>query len=132
VAREGIETALSDDDPLQRYWALTVCSAFGERAAALVDRAREMAVGDPHLLVRLRAWEFVGLVGDDPREGLRQLLTEAGTAPEAVAVLNTMSLFRFLHPDWAWDLTPDRLPAEWLGDGEGKASNVARLLEYLG
>ena len=125
-------TALDDSDPLQRYWALTSCSAFGDSARGLTRRAQQLATDDPDLLVRLRAVEFLGLLEvSDPRPALTELLHETEHLSEAVAVLNTMSLFRLLHPDWEWSVGEVALPAHWLAVGGGQASNVARLLEYL-
>ena len=131
-ARPPLLTALNDADPLQRYWALTTCSAFGDSARGLTGRAQQLATDDPDLLVRLRAVEFLGLLEvSDPRPALAELLNDSEHLSEAVAVLNTMSLFRFLHPDWRWSIREEELPAHWLATGGGKAANVARLLEYL-
>ena len=132
AARPELINALADPDPLQRYWALTSCSAFGGAARELVGRAQQLAADDPDGLVRLRAVEFLGLLEvTDPRAALRQLLYAATSPPEAVAVLNTMSLFRFLHPDWEWSIDAQRLPVRWVAPGTDTPSNVGRLLAYL-
>jgi arylsulfatase A-like enzyme len=130
--KKQVEAALHSEDPLERYWGLIVASSWGNIAIDLVPTAEELARKDEDLLVRLRATEFLGLVGAiDPREPLVAMLRQSANQFEATAVVNTMSLFRFRHPDWAWEIPEDAIPREWRVQPGGKLENPERLLGYI-
>jgi hypothetical protein len=124
--------ALTSTDPLDRYWALVVLSSSAELDEAFLQWARVLAEVDDELLVRLRATEFLGLVGEiDPRRRLIRLLHETDSPTEAATVINTMSLFRFLHPEWEWELEEGVIPRSWRFDENGNMQSAERLLRYL-
>jgi len=94
-AAPRLEEALNCREPLERYWALITCSAFGRRAAAFYDKAKELARSDDNLLVRSRAAEFLGLTGaGDPRPVLAEVLNKCTDPIEANLVLNSVVLLR--------------------------------------
>jgi HEAT repeat protein len=119
--------SLESSDPLARYWALIVCSQFGETAKPFAKKARDLMESDPDNLVRMRAAGFLGLAGsEDPRPALTQCLKDASSFQEAAFILNTITL---LH-DSGYPFTLDRdwVPAEWL---ENRQSNVLRRFQYI-
>ena len=121
-AEEPLQTAMSSDNPWKRYWALMVCSTFGDKAAPLTETARKLT-SDSNLLVRLRAAEFLGLIKqDDPRPTIRQILKESTSPVVNLIVLNTVV---FLEDDCGYDfaLTNESVPV--------KNDEVKRRTEYL-
>ena len=94
-AREEINSALNAEDPWQRYWALIVLSSFGEQANSFAQRANDIAQSDEENLVRLRAIEFLALIGrENPSQLLPALLISAANEVEATIILNTAVLLR--------------------------------------
>lgn len=129
-ARKGIAKALNSDNPWQRYWALIACSSFGEEAAPFYDQARQLAAADPENLVRLRAAEFLALVGAaDPAPVIVETLKNARTPVEANLILNTAALLEFVKPEYRITLKKDYFKPAWLED---KGAQFLRRLEYFG
>ena len=127
-ARDGIETALNSKDPWARYWGLIVCSSLGEAAKDLADKAKLMAAQDTENLVRVRAAEFLGLLGEeDPAPVILEVLSHANNEVEAFLTLNTVVLLKDLK-DWQFDIDPEIFPAEWR---EEERSDVNRRMGYL-
>ncbi len=129
-AEEKLKAALSSDNPWERYWALIACSAHGRAAEPLVPAAQSLAAGDPENLVRLRAAEFLGLIGAaDPRPVVMDVLARAKSPLEAGLILNTVVLLRDGKPGYAFAVTPET-PMGANPDAPGKAVVKSRL-EYL-
>ncbi|MBK1880101.1 sulfatase family protein [Pelagicoccus mobilis] len=128
-AKKDLGAALDSEDPWERYWGLVVCSSFGNEALIYVGKAKEMAKKDSENLVRLRAVEFLGLIGaENPNEGLAQCLRDSTHEVEANIVLNTVVLFSDFS-DWPkLELDESWVKAEWLATERG---NVSRRYGYL-
>lgn len=127
AARERLELALQADDPWQRYWGLIVCSSFGPAAAPLAERASELAASDPERLVRVRAAEFLGLIGHTPPQPvLLQALRETESGIEAGLILNSVVLLRDGAPSYPFELERALFQPAVL-----KNDTVQRRLEYL-
>ena len=126
--RPEIDLALDAEDPWQRYWALIVLSAFGEQANSFVQRAYHIAQNDEENLVRLRAIEFLALIGqENPSQLLPALLTNAVNEVEATIILNTAVLLK----DFAgYEILIDdeMIPASF---GSEQRLNIDRRLNYL-
>ena len=126
--RPEIDLALDAEDPWQRYWALIVLSAFGEQANSFVQRAYHIAQNDEENLVRLRAIEFLALIGqENPSQLLPALLTNAANEVEATIILNTAVLLK----DFAgYEILIDdeMIPASF---GSEQRLNIDRRLNYL-
>ena len=94
-AKPQVQAALNSKDRWTRYWALIVCSSHGKAAEVMVPRARDLANSDEENLVRVRAAEFLGLVGaQDPQHAILNALEDARTGAEANLILNTLVLLR--------------------------------------
>ena len=87
--------ALKSPVPVERYWALITCSAFGKQAFPLCKEIETIAVNDPDRLVRTRAAEFLGLTGAaDPMPILWDVLKPCSDPVEVNLILNTVVLLR--------------------------------------
>jgi arylsulfatase A-like enzyme len=131
AARERIAGALHSPQPMERYWGLITCAAFGKQADAFSDRAREMADADPHPLVRCRAAEFLGLAGGaDPMPLLLDALEKTEDPVAVNLMLNSVVLLRDgagvkVDPEAVkrskWALLDGLVPhrADYLSGGDG-------------
>jgi len=123
-AAEKIAAALESKDPWQRYWGLIVCSCFGKKASAFVARAKALASADAEPLVRVRAAEFLALIGAaEPQKVIMDVLATAAHPLEALLTLNTVVLLRDGKPGYKFDITADSVKA--------KGGEVSRRIQYL-
>ena len=122
-AEEKLMRALDLDEPLIRYWALTVASTFGKQATSLAARVESLLKeADP--LVRVRAAEFLALIGrNDPRPTFYQVLNENHGDLVSLITLNSVVLFHDMENGYPFDVSQ-------LKDPEGK-EEVKRRLDYL-
>jgi len=127
-AKAGIKRALESDDPWARYWGLVVCSSFYEEAESFTEKAHEIAAMDRENLVRVRAAEFLGLIGaEDPNPVMQEVLTHSKNLVEAALTLNSVVLLKDLK-GYQFEIDPEIFPAEWREDAR---SNVNRRLDYI-
>lgn len=126
-AKAGIEKGLQSTDPSIRYWALIACSSHGKAAAEFTKQAKALAASDSKLLVRVRAAEFLGLIGaEDPENVILESLAKSESGIEAGLILNTLTLLRDGKTGYSFDVKPNLLnPAVMKNDV------VKRRLEYL-
>ncbi len=104
-AQAGLHEALKSEDELQRYWGLIGCSSFGDQAAGMAELVMQLAAADDSRLVRMRAAEFLGLIGRrDPMPVLAELLRQTEDPVEAGLILNSVVLLRDQAPGWKFDL----------------------------
>jgi hypothetical protein len=126
-ARTGLRQVLSSGDPLELYWGLVVCSAFGKEAAEFAEKALELCSHED-LLVRTRAAEFLGLTGlGNPVEVITDALYQSTDGVEALLILNSLVLLRDGPFAYGFAVEEERLSAEVLADAE-----VKRRLDYIG
>jgi len=127
AAKDRIKAALESDDPMVRYWGLIVCSTHGAAANEFVSYAKEMAEGDSHTLVRIRAAEFLGLLeAAEPQAVFIKALRETNSGIEAGLILNSLTLLRDGKPGYDFKIT-----RELLQPAVRKNETVERRLEYL-
>ena len=90
---EDIQAALSSDTAGERYWAATVCAAFGEEAIDLAEHVKPL-LKDESAAVRVRAAEFLGLTGViDPRKTLIDIVNGTDHEVTQLIALNAVALF---------------------------------------
>jgi len=90
-----IKRTLDSREPMERYWGLITCSAFGKQAADFLQKAKQLAADDPDRLVRVRAAEFLGLAGAaDPMPFIFDALEGCDDPIEVNLILNTVALLR--------------------------------------
>jgi uncharacterized sulfatase len=93
-ARAEIEAALKSDQPMQRYWAAMVCTAFGNKAAPLAELARPL-LNDTSEIVQVRAIEFLGSIDAiQPQPALIQLVNATTDSVLATEALNSVVWFK--------------------------------------
>jgi arylsulfatase A-like enzyme len=118
-AGDGIASALDSQDPWKKYWGLIVCSSFGREAGSFTGTAEKLTV-HPNLLVRARAAEFLGILGDARAVNvLTGCLRMTGDPMEALLMLNMVVFlmdgprqYRFgISGD---DLRPEVREQEWV------------------
>jgi hypothetical protein len=127
-AEKALNDALRSPNPWERYWALVVCSCFGDDAQQFVGLAKEMAAHDATLLVRTRAAEFLGLIGAaDPEPVMREILAQCRNGVEASLILNSMVVLRDGEPGYRFAITSDHIDPSIRN-----FDSVLRRLEYLG
>ena len=125
-AKSELESALRSDDRWHRYWALIACSSHGKAAESFLPIATELAAHDEENLVRLRAAEFLALVGGvDSSETVLRCLREARHGVEANLILNTLVLLRDGPQKLTFEVDPD------YATSEPGMSEVQRRLLYL-
>ena len=94
-ARSGIESALRSHDAMTRYWALIVCSSHVAAAREFIPATQKLAADDNNGLVRVRAAEFLGLIGAAERQAvIVDALKKSTSALEAGLILNTVTLLQ--------------------------------------
>jgi arylsulfatase A-like enzyme len=119
-----LKTAMASDDRWQRYWALIACSCFGKRAEPLVAEAKERLL-DEEPLVRVRAAEFLGLIGAaDAGPTLLEVLATSNSSDVALLTMNTIVFLRD-HGSESFELDPARIRVK------AGSPTVDRRIEYL-
>jgi arylsulfatase A-like enzyme len=123
----SITAALNSSDPWERYWALIVCSSFGQKAIGLASQIRKMTTNDPELINRVRAAEFLGIVKkSDPSEVMTNSLYKSEKPSEALLILNSIVLMKSANYDYSFNIQLDKIFKVVAEDSE-----VKRRLEYL-
>jgi len=128
-AKNGIEKALSSDNPWKRYWGLIVCTTFGEQARPFFKKAKALSKKDPENLVKVRAMEFLALATNNNVEaGLLGTLKSAKTETEANLILNTVALLESVRDDFNLTVPENIFDKSWTDNPDDL---VNRRLEYV-
>jgi hypothetical protein len=94
TAKPRLEEALNSDHPMVRYWGAMACSSFGKEAADLADRVKPL-LKDDCWIVRVRAAEFLGLIGErNPQPVLTEIVNSTQDPVLATEALNSVVFFR--------------------------------------
>ena len=121
--------ALRDKNPWKRYWALIVCTSFGEKAKSLMPHIKNILEKDTENLVRIRAIEFLALNGIDFDKSIfEEIMKNAVSETEANLMLNSLALIVRSRPDFKINLTKDIFPAEWTRNPKDL---ISRRMQYL-
>jgi arylsulfatase A-like enzyme len=124
-AKAGIAAALTANDPWKRYWGLIVCSCFGKVAKDFVNTAKAIAAKDSELLVRVRAAEFLALIGaQKPQAVILDVLGKSDSIAEVVLTLNTVVLLSDSKPGYKFDIPKGLI--------KPKDREISNRLGYLG
>lgn len=126
-ARPAILSGLGSKDPWTRYWALIVCSSFATPDREIVQVAREISATDTELLNRVRAAEYLGLIGiDNPVNTMTSALYASENGTEALLILNSIVLLQDGSMHYTFNLDPALINAEVRSHPQ-----VSRRLDYL-
>lgn len=122
-AESQLMNNLKSNDPHFRYWALSVCSEFGEEAIGLAPWISELTK-DPDLLVRLKASEFLAITKKtDPKPVIQKILRESESPTLNLIVLNSVVYMQDHLGIDGWDISEQTVGA--------KNPEVMRRLDYL-
>ena len=92
--KQTLASSLQSKGALRRYWALKVCSNFGEKAKSLAIAAMPL-LNDENLMVRVRAAEFLGGINAvDPMPTLYGVVNNAETEQALMIAFNTIVYLR--------------------------------------
>ncbi len=98
-AKPALLRALASTRPAVRYWAATVCTTFGKDAVELADNVKPL-LQDESMVVRIRAAEFLGLIGRaQPQTVLTKIVNTTENPVEATEALNSVVWFRDFFDD---------------------------------
>ncbi len=93
---KSLKSSLQSDDMIERYWALVVCSSFGQEAKSLSRVAESIAKGDSQPIIRARAAEFLALAelweDDMVAKVMCEALYQTSDKLEATLILNSMTM----------------------------------------
>ena len=128
-AKSGIAKAFKSNDPWVRYWGAIVCSSFGKEAWSFTETAKNLVKNDADNLVRVRAAEFLALIGAvKPQKAIYLSLKNAESEVEANLILNTVTLLQDGQPGYEFNINLGIFPKEWRSNVRG---NVSRRLAYF-
>ena len=103
-------------------------STFGEQDNRLIQKASGIAQSDDENLVRLRAIEFLALIGqENPSQLLPALLASASNEVEATIILNTAVLLRDFT-NYEIQIDSGMIPSSLSG---AQLLNIDRRVNYL-
>ena len=126
-AENSISQALDSSDPWERYWAIIVCSSFGEQAIGMETTIREISSDDPELINKVRAAEFLGIVKKlDPSSVMTNALYTSEKPSEALLILNSIVLMNSSDYGYNFNIELDKISKVVAEDSE-----VMRRLEFL-
>lgn len=87
-ATSELDKALRSTDPVERWWALTVCASFGKEALVFKNIAKEL-MKDDNAYVRIRAMVFLSSLGEHfNKQDILPIFTQSKTGAESLLVLN--------------------------------------------
>ncbi len=128
-AKSGIAKAFKSNDPWVRYWGAIVCSSFGKEAWSFTETAKNLVKNDANNLVRVRAAEFLALIGAvKPQKAIYLSLKNAESEVEANLILNTVALLQDGQPGYEFNINLGIFPKQWRSNVRG---NVSRRLAYF-
>jgi len=110
-AMASLTKAFGSKDPNDRYWAYSVCSILGDQAKTLGPTAILSAKKDESLVVRIRAAEFAGLIGEtNPVPLLNDVMAESKSSTVNLIALQSLVLFRAVSMHLDVKIDPEKIP----------------------
>ncbi|MCK0192426.1 sulfatase [Arenibacter sp. F20364] len=126
-AENSLTQALDSSDPWERYWAIIVCSSFGEQAIGMEATIRKISTKDSELINKVRAAEFLGIVKkSDPSLLMTNALYATEKPSEALLILNSIVLMNSGDYGYNFNIELDKMSKVVSEDSE-----VMRRLEFL-
>jgi uncharacterized sulfatase len=123
-AKSKLAAAAKSDNVWLRYSAAMTCSAIGKQAASLAPTMMPL-LKDDNLIVRIRAAEYFGLIGDlNPQLILASIVNNTNNPVEAGEALNSIVYFRDCHQP-AYSIEASSLKPKTKGD------IITRRIDYL-
>lgn len=92
--KKQLASALSSNDPVTKYWALTVCASFGKEAESLKKLALPL-LNDESVFVNSRAVVFLSVLNEiDTQKEMVSVIQKAKTLPQKLLVLNDAAFLK--------------------------------------
>lgn len=92
--KEQLAKALNSNDPVTRYWALSVCAGFGVEAKSMKNSALPL-LKDASVCVNSKAVVFLTMLKEiDTQKEMSSLILKAKTIPEILLVLNDAAILK--------------------------------------
>lgn len=127
IVKSNLVAYLSSEDPFERYWAIIACSSFGKKAISLEPKIRIAAKTDTLSINRVRAAEYLGLVGiENPSKVMLDALYKSENPGEALLILNSITLMKTMDNGYDFNIDFGKIPKQIADDTE-----VKRRLEFL-
>ncbi|NOR27953.1 MAG: sulfatase-like hydrolase/transferase [Lutibacter sp.] len=127
LAKSTIKKSLNSNDPWERYWALIVCSSFGESAIELTPIIKQISILDTELVNKVRAAEFLGIVkAKNPSEIMLKALYETNDEIEALLILNSIVLMKDGFSKYSFSIELEKIAVNVSGN-----KVVKQRLSYL-
>jgi len=126
-AEGKISQYLKSQDPWDRYWAMIAAASFGVDAISLKEEIMLVANNDAENMVRTRAAEYLGLIGESPVSAMTKALYNSTNATEVLLIFNSIVLMQDGYKDYKFDLDLSKI-----NDAAKNDQQVKRRLEYLG
>ncbi|CAM4214746.1 sulfatase [Zobellia roscoffensis] len=128
IAQTELKKQLRSTDPWQRYWALIVCSSFGDKVNALIPAIKEIAENDKEGINRVKAAEFLGLTkAANPAPAMLEALYTAQYETEALLILNSIVLLNSSNYGYKFSIEENKINPDF----RTEKSEVTRRLEFL-
>ncbi|CAM3332534.1 sulfatase [Zobellia roscoffensis] len=128
IAQTELKKQLRSTDPWQRYWALIVCSSFGDKVNALTPVIKEIAKNDKEGINRVKAAEFLGLTkAANPAPAMLEALYTAQYETEALLILNSIVLLNSSNYGYKFSIEENKINPDF----RTEKSEVTRRLEFL-
>jgi len=126
-AKIQLLAGLQSIDPWERYWALIVCSSFGEQAKTFKPVISQIAMYDSEIINQVRAAEYLGIIkAANPSKVMTRTLYQSKSPSEALLILNSIVLMQSFHYKYSIEVQLNRISEDVREDPE-----VRRRLEYL-
>lgn len=94
LVKKQLEKALNSNDPVTKYWALSVCAGFGDDAKSMIKFAMPL-LKDESVCVNSRAVVFLSLLkGTDTQKEMSAVVLKAKTIPQILLVLNDAAILK--------------------------------------
>ena len=128
TAQTKLKELLVSSDPWQRYWALIVCSSFGNELKSLTPEIEKIAQNDDQGVNKVRAAEFLGITkAGDPVPVMLEALYSAKHETEALLILNSIVLLGSYDYGYEFPIDISKINPEF----RTEKSEVLRRLEFL-
>lgn len=105
-----LKESLISEDPVKRWWALTVCASFGDDALSLKPIAKKM-LNDEVSFVRVRSMVFLSMLGEDfDKKDIMSALRLVKSAAESLLIMNDIAYMLESGLIDKFPMTTDSLP----------------------
>jgi len=125
--KDKLENILENGSSMEKYWALIVCSSFGQESSELSDLIGKIAGDDAEPINRVRAAECLALQEKaDPQPVILDVLNSSTDLVECWLTLNTVTLLKDIKSPYAFKIDRNIFPADFLKD-----RNIVERLNYI-